>query len=255
MIIPMSIVAISRLYSVPPSCGSGGNCVAAVGTGVVAAILRWVDSVLNDGDVVGVGVGVGVRQQGVAGVVVGGGGGGGGCGGGGGGVTEGCVVGVVSASTSNSTSALPASSSESLLPSPPKNPARYSIAQRCVAVLDIQNTGSGGIEWGDCEIPPDQAKARWAGTKHLKEAIDSPKPSGAEVFGTTQSASGGPWVSSYQLGCAQGLKPRPHRSWNQHILNYEDQFNRGPSVDAKIAVPTLGNKYNPYLSTRTPTQK
>ena len=105
---------------------------------------------LNDGDVVGVGVGVGVRQQGVAGVVVVGGGGGGGCGGGGGGVTEGCVVGVVSASTSNSTSALPASSSESLLPSPPKNPARYSIAQRCGAVLDIQNTGSGGIEWGDC---------------------------------------------------------------------------------------------------------
>jgi len=112
-----------------------------------------------------------------------------------------------------------------------------------------QANGYAGNKGAKATILPEQAKHGWAGTKALEEQIDNPQPSGAEVFGTTMSDSGGPWLSTYQIGCAQGLQDRSRRSWNRHILNYEDQFNKGQEVATTLTVPKLGDKYNPYLST------
>lgn len=121
-----------------------------------------------------------------------------------------------------------------------------------------QANGYAGQVGAKATSLPEQARHGWAGTQALEEQVNAPKKSGAEVFGTTMSPSGGPWVSSYQLGCAQGLQERSPRSWNRHILNYEDQFNNGPEVATKLSIPKLGTKFNPYLSTarrdyRTPT--
>ena len=112
-----------------------------------------------------------------------------------------------------------------------------------------QANGYAGNKGAKATILPEQARNGWAGTKALDDQINNPQPSGAEVFGTTMSDSGGPWISTYQLGCAQGLQDRSRRSWNRHILNYEDQFNKGPEVATTLTIPKLGTKYNPYLST------
>jgi hypothetical protein len=109
--------------------------------------------------------------------------------------------------------------------------------------------GYSGQVGAKAVILPEQARHGWAGTSNLEEEVQNPQPAMATVFGSTQSASGGPYVSSYQLGCAQGFQDRPMRSWNRHVLNYKCQFDRGPAVNTALAEPKLGEKYNPYLST------
>jgi len=134
----------------------------------------------------------------------------------------------------------------------PYNP--YHNDDRLMAARTIAKgnayTGHAGARGA---ILPDNAKNIWTGTSGLGGMLTNPVPSTTRVIDVRSRSI--PVSSAYTTAMTQGLEPRPNRSWNRHILNYEDQFERGPYGEGPRHVKTLllpkipDGKFDPYTST------